>query len=61
MSLRWSGFRRLGFLPLSEAGTLISVLVIVGGVLIFAELIDGVVEGDSTAKAQEDHRWYELP
>jgi len=37
--LRWSHIRRASFAPLLEAGTLISVLIVTGGVLLFAELM----------------------
>lgn len=39
------GLRQFRFWPILEAGTLISVLVISGGVLLFAELLDEVVKG----------------
>jgi undecaprenyl-diphosphatase len=42
MAGRWSHIRRVKFLPGLEAGTLLSVLVIAGGVLLFAELMEMV-------------------
>ena len=42
MALRWSDIRRASFAPLLEAGTLISVLIVTGGVLLFAELMEMV-------------------
>jgi undecaprenyl-diphosphatase len=49
MPLRWSLLRRLPFSSLLEAGTLISILVIAGAVLLFAALVDNVVKGETHA------------
>jgi undecaprenyl-diphosphatase len=42
MALRWSDIRRARFAPFLEAGTLVSVLIVTGGVLLFAELMEMV-------------------
>jgi undecaprenyl-diphosphatase len=41
-------FRRLRFLTSLEAGTLVSILVVAGGVLLFAKLM-GIVQGEARA------------
>jgi undecaprenyl-diphosphatase len=40
MAFRWSDIRRVSFLPVLEFGTLISILIVAGGVLLFAELVE---------------------
>jgi undecaprenyl-diphosphatase len=42
MALRWFDIRRARFAPFLEAGTLVSVLIVTGGVLLFAELMEMV-------------------
>jgi hypothetical protein len=42
MALRWSDIHRASFAHLPEAGTLVSVLIVTGGVLLFAELMEMV-------------------
>ena len=49
MSSRWRVFRRLPPWAILEAGTLISVLVVAGGMLLFAKLVDEVLEGETHA------------
>ena len=45
MASRWFDIRRLTFSwPAVEAGTLVSILVVAGGVLIFSELME-MIEG----------------
>ena len=48
MTFRWPRFRRTSLSPVLEAGTLISVLVVTGGVLLFAELME-MVQGETRA------------
>src|SRR2546427_1069231 len=48
MTFRWPRFRRTNLSPVLEAGTLISVLVVTGGVLLFAELME-MVQGETRA------------
>src|SRR6266498_2015157 len=48
MTFRWPRFYRTSLSPLLEAGTLISVLVVAGGVLLFAELME-MVQGETRA------------
>ncbi|HWO41365.1 MAG TPA: phosphatase PAP2 family protein [Candidatus Eisenbacteria bacterium] len=49
MKLVQAAFRRLPLGSLLEAGTLFSVLVIAGAGLLFAEVVDEVLEGESRA------------
>ena len=49
ISSRRQVFRRLPPWSILEAGTLISVLVVAGGMLLFAKLVDEVVEGETHA------------
>ena len=48
MTFRWPRFRRTSLLPVLEAGTLISVLIVAGGVLLFAEFME-MVQGEPRA------------
>jgi len=48
MTFRWPRFRRTTLLPVLEAGTLISVVIVAGGVLLFAELME-MVQGETRA------------
>ncbi len=48
MIARWPDIRRIRFLPAVEAGTLISIIIIAGGVLLFSELVE-MVEGEPHA------------
>jgi undecaprenyl-diphosphatase len=42
MAFRWGDVRLARFAPILEAGTLISILIVAGGVLLFAELMEMV-------------------
>ena len=48
MVSRWPDIRRLRFLPAVEAGTLISIIIIAGGVLLFSELVE-MIQGEPQA------------
>lgn len=48
MAFRWSKHRRVTFVPALEAGTLISILIVTGGVLLFAGLME-MVDGEPLA------------
>jgi undecaprenyl-diphosphatase len=48
MTFRWPRFHRTSLSSVLEAGTLISVLVVAGGVLLFAELME-MVQGETRA------------
>lgn len=42
MALRWPEHRKVSFLPAFELGTLLSIVGVAGGVLLFAELLEAV-------------------
>ena len=48
MVSRWPDIRRLRFLPAVEAGTLLSIIIIAGGVLLFSELVE-MIQGEPQA------------
>jgi undecaprenyl-diphosphatase len=48
MFSRWPDIRRIRFLPVVEVGTLISIIIIAGGVLLFSELVE-MVQGEPHA------------
>jgi undecaprenyl-diphosphatase len=48
MVARWSGIRGIRFLLVVEVGTLISIIIIAGGVLLFSELVE-LVQGEPHA------------
>jgi undecaprenyl-diphosphatase len=48
MKFRWTESRQFRFPPVLEAGTLISIIIIAGGVLLFSELVE-MVQGEPHA------------
>jgi undecaprenyl-diphosphatase len=48
MVARWSDIRRIRFLPAVEVGTLISIIIVAGGVLFFSELVE-MIQGEPQA------------
>jgi len=48
MVARWSDIRRIRFLPAVEVGTLISIIIVAGGVLFFSEIVE-MIQGEPQA------------